>query len=278
VEKCEAYEKLTFKSLLFTSDPNIKKLDCTYTSSLIIGGMQTSAEELPHVAAIGYRDADLDQIRFACSGSLISERFVLTAAHCSRKRKPPVVVRLGCGQGDETKLQEFGVKRFRKHKEYSKKSKYHDIGLIEMNGDAKFSKFVRPACLWQNFQIPSETATAIRWDIGSASGELQEVSMNLVQNDQCNPYFAHIANNTKKLKRGIVNGQICAAGIEGGKKGTCQSESGGPLQITKEENPCLVYLVGVASFSSVGCGGENSPGVYTRVSEYLDWIEAIVWP
>jgi secreted trypsin-like serine protease len=118
--------------------------------------------------------------------------------------------------------------------------------------------------------------------LGSASDELQEVSLTLMQNEQCNPYFAHIVNHTDKLKQGIVDGQICAAAIEGGRlvggKDTCQGDSGGPLQITLEANPCLFYVVGVTSFSSIGCGGENSPGVYTRVSKYLDWIEANVWP
>lgn len=56
-----------------------------------------------------------------------------------------------------------------------------------------------------------------------------------------------------------------------------QGDSGGPLQITKQSNKCIFYIVGITSFGR-GCGAPNSPGVYTRVSKYVDWIESVVWP
>lgn len=54
-----------------------------------------------------------------------------------------------------------------------------------------------------------------------------------------------------------------------------QGDSGGPLQITSDDNQCLYYIIGVTSFGK-GCG-TLSPAIYTRVSEYLDWVETIVW-
>lgn len=56
-----------------------------------------------------------------------------------------------------------------------------------------------------------------------------------------------------------------------------QGDSGGPLQVSETSNLCIFYIVGVTSFGS-GCGGKNTPGVYTRVSSYVDWIERTVWP
>jgi secreted trypsin-like serine protease len=288
VEKCEAYKKLVIKKPSFTNNPLIKAMDCSASTSLIVGGEKTKSGEFPHMAAIGY--GNISEIRFACGGSLISEKFVLTAAHCLRKVDPPILVRLGDqnlkSEDDGTEPQELGVKKFMKHKRYSSQSKYHDIGLIKLEGEVRFTKFVRPACLWPDFQIPSQTAVATGWGmlefLGSASDELQEVSLTLMQNRDCDPYFAHITKYTDTLKRGIVDGQLCAAAIEGGRlvggKDTCQGDSGGPLQITLEDNPCVHYVVGVTSFSSIGCGGENSPGAYSRVSEYIDWIESKVWP
>jgi len=35
--------------------------------------------------------------------------------------------------------------------------------------------------------------------------------------------------------------------------------------------------IGITSFSGVYCG-TDTPGVYTRVSNYISWIEKIVWP
>jgi secreted trypsin-like serine protease len=98
-----------------------------------------------------------------------------------------------------------------------------------------------------------------------------------MQNPDCQPYYTVLMQYSNQLEQGIVDGQLCAAAVEGG-RGTCKGDGGGPLQITLEENPCVHYVVGVNSFGVAGCGEENSPEVFTRVSEYLDWIESKVWP
>lgn len=54
-------------------------------------------------------------------------------------------------------------------------------------------------------------------------------------------------------------------------------DSGGPLQLkvyVRQES--VFYIVGITSFGA-GCASDF-PGIYTRVSEYLTWIEGIVWP
>lgn len=56
-----------------------------------------------------------------------------------------------------------------------------------------------------------------------------------------------------------------------------QGDSGGPLQVTSNENKCIYKIVGITSFGKF-CGERNAPGVYTRVSSFVPWIESIVWP
>lgn len=71
---------------------------------------------------------------------------------------------------------------------------------------------------------------------------------------------------------------ICAGDPRGGwKKDACQGDSGGPLQIITSNTSCLFQVIGVTSFG-IGCASVDIPGVYTRVSHYLNWIEDIVWP
>jgi len=53
-----------------------------------------------------------------------------------------------------------------------------------------------------------------------------------------------------------------------------QGDSGGPLQILVEEPFCMYQVAGVTAFGA-GCG--EFPGVYTRVTDFLGWIEDIVW-
>lgn len=64
-------------------------------SRRIIGGTAAEPGEFPHFASLAYI-VDDGKVRFDCAGSLISEKFVLTAAHCcSKKMRIPIFVRLG---------------------------------------------------------------------------------------------------------------------------------------------------------------------------------------
>jgi len=72
--------------------------------------------------------------------------------------------------------------------------------------------------------------------------------------------------------------QICAGGEVG--KDSCKGDSGGPLymsRVTSSGRAVLdgldpFYLVGVVSFGSKVCGA-GTPGVYTRVHNYIPWIQ-----
>lgn len=55
-----------------------------------------------------------------------------------------------------------------------------------------------------------------------------------------------------------------------------QGDSGGPLQAPINKATCMFHIAGVVSFG-LGCG-LGAPGIYTRVSTYVPWIENIVWP
>jgi secreted trypsin-like serine protease len=57
-----------------------KHYECNVFTGLIVGGIETKAGEFPHMAAIGWKVGG--GYAFKCGGSLISERFVLSVAHC----------------------------------------------------------------------------------------------------------------------------------------------------------------------------------------------------
>uniref|UniRef100_A0A182JJV3 Uncharacterized protein n=1 Tax=Anopheles atroparvus TaxID=41427 RepID=A0A182JJV3_ANOAO len=107
---------------------------------------------------------------------------------------------------------------------------------------------------------------------------LQRVRIPLVSNVQCN----QLLYRNRRLRNGILPTQLCAGDPLGGKD-TCEGDSGGPLQLMaprEQGEPdtglCRYQLVGVTSNGGI-CGTVNRPGIYTRVSSYVDWIEGVVW-
>lgn len=83
----------------------------------------------------------------------------------------------------------------------------------------RFTKFIRPACLWQTFSINSMKTVATGWGdsetFGKASEELMKVELDIINNHQCNSYL-----DDPKLDKGILDSQMCA-GVLAGKKDTC---------------------------------------------------------
>lgn len=107
---------------------------------------------------------------------------------------------------------------------------------------------------------------------GKPSTGLLKADLTLVANSVCSAGYI----GESSLVDGILPSQICA-GDETGERDTCQGDSGGPLQVVTWLNFQRIYhVIGITSFGR-GCA-TTQPGVYTRVSYYLDWIESVVWP
>ncbi|XP_070503674.1 serine protease snake-like isoform X2 [Chironomus tepperi] len=245
-----------------------------------VGGTKANLNEFPHMSAIGLKRSN-NQTDWMCGGSLISEKFVLSAAHCALfGRRRPDIIRVG----DQDLLatdhgispQEFTIKNIIVHPKYKNNLKYHDLGLFELNSSAQISKDVSPACLYQLSNDPQETL-AMGYGQTSFSGQqsntLIKGFLTIVNNDQCNLAYE---DDILELPQGITSSQICAWDPNGSLD-TCQGDSGGPLQITKNTKTFKKYyeIVGITSFGKFCAAGV--PGVYVRVFSYLDWIENVVW-
>lgn len=61
-------------------DKTIEYVCALQSKTLVSGGEEAAPREFPHMALIGY--GNTANIAWSCGGSLISEGFVLTAAHC----------------------------------------------------------------------------------------------------------------------------------------------------------------------------------------------------
>lgn len=248
---------------------------------MVVGGIKTEAKEFPHMALLGFGPED--NISWRCGGTLISDKFVMTAAHCVYTSDMGEVsfVRLGdldiTTETDDAQPQQFRVINRIQHPAYGSLSHYNDIALLELDHPATFTKYVRPACLPSDEDLSNAQLIATGWGAlqygASINRDLMKVDLRYYATGQCKEVFPPQA----RLENGIDgDSQICAGGVDESKD-TCQGDSGGPLQIKTSNSPAIYEVVGITSFGK-GCGAINVPAVYTKVAHFVPWIEQIVWP
>ncbi|XP_047486380.1 chymotrypsin BI [Penaeus chinensis] len=219
----------------------------------IVGGVEATPHSWPHQAALFIDDM------YFCGGSLISNEWVLTAAHCMDGAGFVEVV-LGAHNIRENEASQVSIVStdFFTHENWNSWLLTNDIALIRLPSPVSTNSNIKTVRLPSSDVSVGTTVTPTGWGrpSDSASGisdVLRQVNVPVMTNDECNSVY------------GIVgDGVVCIDGTGG--KSTCNGDSGGPLNLNG-----MTY--GITSFgSSAGCE-KGYPAAFTRVHYYLDWIE-----
>ncbi|KAI4466672.1 chymotrypsin-related [Holotrichia oblita] len=228
----------------------------------IVGGSEAERNSIPYQVALLLTRSDGT---FFCGGSLISRKFVLTAAHCVEDVTSAQVI-LGAHRFNENEDGQVRLQatKFHIHSGWNSLILINDIATIELDEEVELTDKIQlvklPSRSDASNTFANEAGRVSGWgkdsDQASAvSPVLREVDVNIITKLFCNIRYLGV----------IQDSHVCSSGIGG--IGSCSGDSGGPLVVGDTQ-------VGVVSFG-LGLGCEIGwPSVYSRVTYFLDWIAA----
>ncbi|XP_047442145.1 granzyme B-like [Mugil cephalus] len=201
-----------------------------------------------------------------CGGFLVSEDFVMTAAHCDEWNPTSVVLGTHNLKKVDDATMRYSVTKRCKHPSYKTMSSGNDIMLLKLSRKARLGKkSIKPIKLPTDQKPLKEkkVCTVAGWGYTQTRGqmvdELQVVDVPIVGWQTCQKLWDKLPANV-----------ICAGGYKIN-KGACQGDSGGPLVYKGK------VAVGIVSFNNKSnCDYPDVPNVYTDISKFLPWVKDIL--
>merc|ERR1712184_148109 len=247
--------------------------------------------EWPHMCAVlaeepvaqdpGYAGEPQTVNLYQCGGSLIAPGVILAAAHCAAKfQQEPTKLKIRCGEWDTQNQteprphQDRYVQALDIHPEFNPRNLANDWAVLYTAQNFDLQAHIDTVCLPEPEELfDGQSCFATGWgkDQFGAAGNyqvvLKEIDLPVVGHDQCEASL----RTTRLGKRFQLDDSfICAGGVDG--KDTCKGDGGSPLVCQSKFDPTSYVQAGIVAWG-IGCGEDNTPGVYASVSKGVCWID-----
>uniref|UniRef100_A0A8C5KEP8 pancreatic elastase II n=2 Tax=Jaculus jaculus TaxID=51337 RepID=A0A8C5KEP8_JACJA len=242
----------------------------------VVGGEDATPNSWPWQVSLQY--SYLGKWYHTCGGSLVANNWVLTAAHCiSNSKTYRVMLGRHSLSNDEFGSKAIKVSKLVVHEKWNSNmlSNGYDIALVKLANPVSLSSKIQLACLPPAGTIlpnnyPCYVTGWGRLQTNGASPDILQQGRLLVVD------FATCSSPTW-WGSSVKTNMVCAGGD--GVISSCNGDSGGPLNCQASNGQWQVH--GIVSFgSTLGCNYPRKPSVFTRVSNYISWINSVraSWP
>ncbi|XP_034667700.1 lectizyme [Drosophila subobscura] len=238
----------------------------SFATGFVINGTEAEPHSAPYIVSLATK---FDKHSHICGGTIINKEWILTAAHCISNPENMSAIaglhtRALVDELTQQRLIDFG----RVHESYTGGVGPFDIAILHVSEPFVFNEWVQPAALPTREEVHEGESHLYGWGqpksyVLTAAKTLQTVTTELVNYEEC----ADALPETAPLEPT----NICSSSRQQSVS-ACNGDSGGPLVVETENAPS--ELVGIVSWGYIPCGLAQLPSVYTRVSAYVDWIQA----
>ncbi|XP_076334745.1 chymotrypsinogen A-like [Tachypleus tridentatus] len=240
----------------------------TKTSNLetkrILGGETVEEDSYPWMVRLKAHLLNRPGYKINCGGTLISARYLVTAAHCVREGKDiiPVLNLQGKIYKNETSTTlEFD--KIISHPKFNSMTLANDIAVLRLKTPLDQQGSI---CLSTSFDESKQDVTAVVLGWGKTeqgkgfSSTLRRGEVKIIKWKSCS-----------KTWGGTIGKEVLCA--EGTNQGICSGDSGGPLVLRKAGR---WSLIGVSSFTGGrNCSKSTMPNGFTRISYFISWLKEV---